>query len=416
MKRRIRTLLLLLVTVASAAIAQKDYSVPLSSPLAPSVDEETNFITTYFPMKQLCKWTPGIKFMFIPDSGDEFIPIFYCYENGKEVVNDLLKNKTVEYVGSEETEHETYIGKIYTSRFIFECEGKKYYYEMKDTKLNDLCDKDPRAGINGLVYLQDINTAKELLIGKTLYTRTTIVKVDDVSSYSGYREDSIPKGEPVKVMAISIGSKAFPVRIVFTDSKGNTYYIDVAMSRTNSRMEPEDFQAEKRMSYFPNAFSFTNPDIKAKESIQSKYIGQAVYPLKTIRTKQADLLRYTPLQIKDVQPEKTGTSATLLLADVLGTTYRIKVDLRYDPILRNEDFIENLFEFANIRKKYPNISEANWLMLAKGEVKPGMTTEECKLAIGEPIEIRARTDSRFETWLYRGKILEFENGILLRAK
>lgn len=33
-------------------------------------------------------------------------------------------------------------------------------------------------------------------------------------------------------------------------------------------------------------------------------------------------------------------------------------------------------------------------MLAKGEVKPGMTTEECKLAIGEPIEIRARTDSR----------------------
>lgn len=49
--------------------------------------------------------------MFIPDSGGEFIPIFYCYENGKEVVNDLLKNKTVEYVGSEETEHETYIGK-----------------------------------------------------------------------------------------------------------------------------------------------------------------------------------------------------------------------------------------------------------------------------------------------------------------
>ena len=52
MKRRIRTLLLLLLTVASAAIAQKDYSVPLASPLAPSVDEETNFITTYFPMKQ----------------------------------------------------------------------------------------------------------------------------------------------------------------------------------------------------------------------------------------------------------------------------------------------------------------------------------------------------------------------------
>ena len=90
--------------------------------------------------------------------------------------------------------------------------------------------------------------------------------------------------------------------------------------------------------------------------------------------------------------------------------------MKYDPILKNEDFIEDLFGFSDIRKKYPNISDSNWLMLAKGEVKPGMTTEECKLAIGEPIEIRVRTDSRFETWLYRGKILEFENGILLRAK
>ena len=76
-----------------------------------------------------------------------------------------------------------------------------------------------------------------------------------------------------------------------------------------------------------------------------------------------------------------------------------------------------IFKETHIKsKKYPNISESNWLMLAKGEVKPGMTTEECKLAIGEPIEIRVRTDTRFETWLYRGKILEFENGILLRAK
>ncbi len=188
------------------------------------------------------------------------------------------------------------------------------------------------------------------------------------------------------------------------------------MSRTNSGMEPADFQAEKRINYFPNAFSFTNPDVKTRESIQSKYIGQSVYPQKTIRVKQTELLRYTPLHIKDVQPEKAGTSATLLLTDIHGNTYQVKVDLKYDPILKNEDFIEDLFGFSDIRKKYPNISESNWLMLAKGEVKPGMTTEECKLAIGEPIEIRVRTDSRFETWLYRGKILEFENGILLRAK
>lgn len=75
----------------------------------------------------------------------------------------------------------------------------------------------------------------------------------------------------------------------------------------------------------------------------------------------------------------------------------MRIGLRYDPILRDEDFTEDLFAFTNIRKKYPNTSEANWLMPVKGEAKPGMITGECKLAIGEPIEIRVRTDSRFET-------------------
>ena len=84
-----------------------------------------------------------MKFIFIPDSSDEFVPILCKYEDGKEVDNDLLKSKTLEYTGSEETVHETYIGKIYTSRFIFQCEDHKYYYEMKDVRLNDLCDQNP---------------------------------------------------------------------------------------------------------------------------------------------------------------------------------------------------------------------------------------------------------------------------------
>lgn len=33
-------------------------------------------------------------------------------------------------------------------------------------RLDEICEKAPRAGINGLVYLKDVDTAKELLIGK----------------------------------------------------------------------------------------------------------------------------------------------------------------------------------------------------------------------------------------------------------
>lgn len=39
-------------------------------------------------------------------------------------------------------------------------------------RLDEICEKAPRAGINGLVYLKDVDTAKELLIGKTVYIQS----------------------------------------------------------------------------------------------------------------------------------------------------------------------------------------------------------------------------------------------------
>lgn len=214
-----------------------------------------------------------MKFMFIPDSSDEFVPILCKYEDGKEVDNDLLKSKTLEYTGSEETVHETYIGKIYTSRFIFQCEDHKYYYEMKDVKQNDLCDQNPYASIPALVYLQDVNKAKELLIGKTLYTRTTIAKTDDANSYSGYREVNIAKGEPVKITTIDVGNKSFPVKITFIDRKGVSYYINVAMSGPTPVWNLQIFKRKKNKLFSKCIFFH-----------QSGCQNQRVYPVQIHRT------------------------------------------------------------------------------------------------------------------------------------
>lgn len=145
---------------------------------------------------------------------------------------------------------------------------------MKDVRLNDLCDQNPYASIPALVYLQDVNKAKKLLIGKTLYTRTTIAKTDDANSYSGYREVNIAKGEPVKITTIDVGNKSFPVKITFIDRKGVSYYINVAMSRTNSGMEPADFQAEKKNKLFSKCIFFH----------QSGCQNQRVYPVQIHRT------------------------------------------------------------------------------------------------------------------------------------
>lgn len=85
-----------------------------------------------------------------------------------------------------------------------------------------------------------------------------MARVDDANSYSGYREVPIPVNTEAIVTAIGVGSQAYPVKIVFQDSQERSYYLEVALSRTNSGMDVNDFQAEKKMRYFSNAISFSN--------------------------------------------------------------------------------------------------------------------------------------------------------------
>lgn len=106
----------------------------------------------------------------------------------------------------------------------------------------------------------------------------------------------------------------------------------------------------------------------------------------------------------------------MLLSHKSKCTYQIEVDLKYDFVIKNENFIEDIFAFGDIQQKYPKMSAERWKMIAQGEVQPGMSADECRLALGEPIQIEFRKDTRSETWFYNGKILEFESSILLRFK
>ena len=216
--------------------------------------------------------------------------------------------------------------------------------------------------------------------------------------------------------------------MVFEDTAGNSYYTEVALSRTNSGMDKSDFQAEKKMKYFPNAFSFNNRQTLTAENLKNKYTGMAVYPKQTMSVKcfinvdgrktenQVRLLRYTSLHIKDIEIKLPETKAKLTLEDVNGSIFELEVDLKYDIITKNENYIEDLLAFGDIRKQYPHTTEENWKLISQGEVQEGITTDECRLALGNPIQIEFKQDTRFETWLYARKMLEFESGRLLRYK
>lgn len=428
MKKNAFFLVLCLIGTTFAS-AQNDYIVSTPAQNRNStMNEEELFIENNFPLETLCKWTPGMKFMFIPSAKDMFMPIFSVYENGKDMDNSKFKYKTFELTGIEEIAKEIYLGTNYSTRLVFECEGQKFYYEIKNQRLDDICQKNPRESINGLVYLKDVDIARQVLIGKVLYAKTTTVRVDDPNNYTGYREVSIPQNQKLIVKAVGVGSKAYPAKIVLEDPNGNSYFVEVALSRTNSGMDKGDFQADKQMKYFPNVFSFSDPAANTLNNLKSKYIDMPMYPKRTIPVSgnlqiessavdtRVHLLRYTPLHVKDIIIETPGTTGKLILEDANKRVYNVNVDLKYNSILKNSDYIEDLFAFGNIHKKYPNITNENWKLIAQGDVKAGMNTDECRLSLGEPIQVEIRKYTRFETWFYNRKVLEFENGILLRYK
>lgn len=181
---RIIVLSLILFCCGTCPItAQSDYIVTTPSTQEIPVDEEEQFIKNNFPLQPLCKWTPGMKFMFVPSTRNMFLPTLSSYDTEKGIDNSLLKHKILTFTGTEEKAQNISTGTNYSTRFVFECEGEKYYYDIKNMRLDEICEKAPRAGINGLVYLKDVDTAKELLIGKTVYIQSESARVDDANNY-----------------------------------------------------------------------------------------------------------------------------------------------------------------------------------------------------------------------------------------
>ena len=73
-----------------------------------------------------------------------------------------------------------------------------------------------------------------------------MARVDDANSYSDIGEVSIPVNTEATITAIGVGSQAYPVKIIFQDSQGHTYYLEVALSRTNSGMDVSDFKLKRK--------------------------------------------------------------------------------------------------------------------------------------------------------------------------
>lgn len=77
---------------------------------------------------------------------------------------------------------------------------------------------------------------------------------------------------------------------------------------------------------------------------------------------------------------------------------------------------KNLFYLSDPKLNHQSISDEIWELICRRKVKEGMTKEECRLALGTPVEVNSGHDwnSTIDIWNYGdGSYLTFQDGILV---
>lgn len=265
-KTIVRTLLSALLAMSGmTAAAQNSYFVTTHDDQQPeqaadtvqaaaapsSLTPEERFLAEHFPTLTLCDWQPGMRFMVIPGEMDAHQRTFTDSLSGNEVDTGSLRHRILTYSG-----HNTNHRGRELIRFYCEELQKTYYFELRNFTFSDYCHKASNGGVRALAYLGDVDKARELLLGKELYTRGDRFYVDDSNASDGMRETFLAENTHVTVDRIGVGTRDFPVKIVVRTDDGKLYFQCVAMSRINCSLVDDNFYREQARHLFAKSFAF----------------------------------------------------------------------------------------------------------------------------------------------------------------
>lgn len=373
-------------------------------------DEPTDFVGKNFKFQRLCDWKEGMKFMVLPEKYDLVVGAF-CDENGKDVSCGSLRYKIMVYKGHSEDKNGTAL-----INFVCQDNNKKYYYPIPNGKFEDYCYN--KMGVPTLAYLGDVDKARETLMGATLYTTTTVYRVDTESDGDGYKEIDVPENTEVKVVAIGVGTRSYPVKIIVEDATGMQFYQNVAMSKTNSGMRDDEFAKDKAKYTFYGSFMMADPKKKAEENY-TQYIGRQVYTkYKTNMTDymgmQVSIPRLSQFTIKKIEADNDPNRMKVTLQSSKdGYQYVKSVAFKNTSVIgdidgQKEDYYNYLFGEGSPAK---GISASHLNMIQHGRIAKGFTMKEVRLAMGEPNR-KVKNSNGVVVWKYNnGSVVKFnKNG------
>lgn len=371
-------------------------------------EEETegmDFVSQNFHYYSLCDWKDGMKFMVLPEKYDLVVNTFRDAGTGKEVPSGKMRRKIMIY-------NDHTVGPNGRSRMNFTCQddNKKYYFELPNGEFEDYCYN--KTGVPTLAYLGDVDIAREKLVGQTLITQATDYRIDVDYESDSYEEVKVEKGMAVKVVAVGVGTRSFPVKIIVADKNGKEFYQNVAISRTNSGLRDDEFIVDNVKFTFYGSFALQSEVGEAKTpGDYAQYMNKTVYTkYATSMTstggndnRVAKIAKQTTFVITGITPIANSNYVTLALTEVdTGRGYTKNVTFINENVAgdidgQKEDYFDYLFGIGNAPAK--SSSKSALENIRKERVVAGMTEEEVKMAVGEPDKTVDTVEGRYQ-WIY----------------
>ena len=361
-------------------------------------DAALDFISQNFKFYSLCDWEDGMKFMVIPDQYDLVVKTFMDAATDKPVSSIKLRHKIMIYKGhDEDTDGRHHIN------FLCQDDQKMYYYEIPSGTFDDYC--FGKLGVPTLAYLGDVDIAREKLVGKEVYTKTQYYRIDTDYKTDGYQDVIVDKDMQVKVKAVGVGTRNFPVKIIVEDKEGNEFYQNVAISKTNSGMRDDEFIMDNAKYLFPNSFELVEDVMNVNSYNYRQFLGKVIhtkYPTKLLNEvskKMQSIPRLTEYQIETMTPHKNSSMFTLKLKNTtLGTYFYIDMFLDENLAESQTDYFGYIFALGPGKKI--ETSEGSRAMMRAGHVGIGFSEDETMMAAGEPDKVITGANGLY-TWVYQ---------------
>jgi hypothetical protein len=371
-------------------------------------NEPTDFISQNFKFYSPCDWQEGMKFMVMPEKYDLIVRTFSDAATGKEVSSMSLRHKVMIYKG-----HTVSSDGHSRMNFLCQDENKMYYFEIPNGSFDDYCYS--KFGVPTLAYLGDVDIAREKLMGKKLYTKGRIYRVDTEYDGDGYREVKMPKDLSVTVTQVGVGSRSFPVKIIVEDENGNEFYQTFALSKTNSGMRDDEFIMDSLKHTFYASFELQDAIMTVNRDFAT-YIGKIIHTMQPSKMmtkgdgkeRTVTVPKMTTFRVDQAQ-RRPGTPYVTLALTEMESRRPYYTDVLFthpddlaERDVRLEDYFGYIFAMGEGAER--QTSQEARAAIRQGRVIIGMTGDEVTLAMGEePNEIKGVANGKQDWVYYRSK-------------